>query len=98
MLSQISQALRRYLINTFWLPPHEMTTCDFCRLLAAHERIGPALAEVLGEFLRACDERKFAPATTSPPLGAAGRALELVELVEAARLNALNAVPTAKPA
>ena len=98
VLSQISQALRRYLINTFWLPPHEMTTPDFCRLLAAHERVGPGLVEVLGEFLRTCDERKFAPATNAPALGAAGRALELIELVETARIAALNTAQTAKPA
>jgi hypothetical protein len=98
VLSQISQILRRYLINTFWLPPQESTTSDFCRLLAAHERIGPVLAEGLGEFLRACDERKFSPATNSPPLGAAGRALELVEVLETARVTAQNAARTAKPA
>lgn len=98
VLSQISQALRRYLIITFWLPPHEMTTYDFCRLLAAHERIGPTLGDVLGGFLRMCDERKFAPATNSSPLGAAGRALELVALVETARITALNAAQQAKPA
>lgn len=98
VLSQISRALRRYLINTFWLPPHEMTTSDFCRLLAAQERIGPALAGGLGEFLRACDERKFAPATIPPPLGAAGRALELVDLVESARVRASNLAQTGQPA
>jgi hypothetical protein len=98
VLSQISQTLRRYLINTFWLSPKESTTRDFCQLLAAHERIGPVLAEGLGKFLRACDERKFAPATNSPPLGAAGRALELIEVLETARVTALKAAQTAKPA
>jgi hypothetical protein len=98
VLSQISQTLRRYLIHTFWLPPKESTTRDFCQLLSAHERIGPVLAEGLGEFLRACDERKFAPATSSPPLGAAGRALELIEVLETARVTALKAAQTAKPA
>lgn len=98
VLSQVSQALRRYFINTYWLPPQEMTTHDFCVLLAQHEQIGPGLAGVVSTLLRSCDERKFAPATNSPPLGAAGRALELVERVENARIAALNAARTAKPA
>jgi hypothetical protein len=97
VLSQISHALRHYLINTFWLPPQEMTTSDFCRLFALHKEIGPELGELLGGFLRACDERKFAPATSQPPLGAAGRALELVDLVEAKRMVAQTATQPVKP-
>jgi hypothetical protein len=98
VLSQISHALRLYLINTFWLPSHEMTTRDFCRLFALRKEIGPELGELLGAFLRACDERKFAPATSQPPLGAAGRALELVDLVEAKRIAAQTAPQPVKPA
>ena len=98
VLSQISNALRHYLVNNFWLPPHEMPTSDFCRLIALHKEIGPELGELLGAFLRACDERKFAPATNQPPLGAAGRALELVDLVEAKRIVAQTAPQPVKPA
>jgi hypothetical protein len=95
VLSEISHVLRHYLINTFWLPPHEMTTRDFCVLLNAHEKIGPELAGDLASFLRAADDRKFAPATTQPPLGAAGRALELIELAEARRVSQVKSA-TAK--
>ena len=85
------------LVNNFWLPPHEMPTSDFCRLIALHKEIGPELGELLGAFLHACDERKFAPATSQPPLGAAGRALELVDLVEAKRIVAQTAPQPVKP-
>jgi len=93
VLSQISQAMRRYLINSFWLSPLEMTTHDFCALVSGSEKIGPALANSIAEFLQALDQRKFAPAIVQPPLGAAGRALELIELAEARRSMALTAPP-----
>ncbi len=84
-LSEISKVLRRHLVATFWLRPEEMTTTEFCAALAAHEQIGPELSAALAEFLRGCDERKFSPAVNPPVSGAAGRALELVELAEVRR-------------
>lgn len=97
-LSRISSIVRHYLINTFWLPPHEMTTGDFCALLGRHEPIDPELAGLLGEFLRACDERKFAPEANPAPLGAASRGLELIDLAEARRTVPRASNPPAKPA
>jgi len=85
VLSQISQAMRCYLINSFWLSPLEMTTRDFCALVGGSEKIGPELADSITGFLQALDQRKFAPAAAQPPLGAAGRALELVDMAEAGR-------------
>jgi hypothetical protein len=85
VLSQISQVVRRYLINALWLSPLEMTTHDFCVLLSRNEKIGPALANSVVEFLQALDQRKFAPTSVQPPLGAAGRALELIDLAEVRR-------------
>jgi hypothetical protein len=93
VLSQISQVLRRYLINAFWLSPLEMTTHDFCMLVRGSEKIGPVLAGSVAEFLQTLDQRKFAPAAVRSPLGAAGRALELVELAEARRRTALTPPP-----
>jgi hypothetical protein len=84
-LRQISQSLRRYLINAFWLLPDEATTTEFCARLQSSERIGPELASALGEFLRQCDERKFSPAPAYAPLRAAQRALELVAQAELRR-------------
>lgn len=86
VLSQISQVMRRYLVNAFWLSPLEMTTHDFCELVRGTEKIDPGLAGSVAEFLQAVDQRKFAPATMQPPLGAASRALELIELAEGRQL------------
>jgi len=84
-LSRISQILRRYVGAAFALPPGEMTTADFCRAIAGHERLGAELSATLGDFLRRCDERKFAPAAPRPSLGAAAQALKIVELAEVRR-------------
>ena len=67
-LSQVSRVLRRYVVAAFELPPDELVTSEFCRLLAGHERIGPELAAAVGEFLRRCDEHKFAPPHSPTPM------------------------------
>jgi len=85
LLSRVSQALRHYLIAAFALPCSEPTTAEFCGVLTASKAIGPELATAVGAFMRVCDERKFSPAPDSTSLGAAGRALELVDLAEARR-------------
>jgi len=95
VLSQVSRVLRRYVAGAFELPPDELTTSEFCQAIAGHEEIGPDLAVRVGEFLRRCDELKFAPATSPTPVCAAARAMELVELGEARRahLRKLEAEP-----
>jgi hypothetical protein len=86
VVSQVSRALRRYVMGAFALPPDELTTAELRRVMAGHDQMGADLAERVGDFLHQCDERKFAPA--APPLtGAAARALELVELGEARRAH-----------
>jgi hypothetical protein len=87
VLSQISRVLRRYLAGAFALPADELTTSEFCRVIASHEKVGPELAAEVSDFLRRCDELKFAPADSPTPIGAATRALELVELGEARRTH-----------
>lgn len=85
VLSQISRVLRRYLAGAFELPADELTTSEFCRAIFAHEKVGPDLATRAGDFLRQCDELKFALGGPPLPIGAAARAMELVELGEARR-------------
>jgi len=92
-LSRISQTLRHYLINAFWLRPEETTTTEFCTGLRANDQIGLELADAIGEFLRQCDERKFSPAPSAVPFDAAQRALELVEHAEARRMKPRASVP-----
>jgi hypothetical protein len=85
VLSRISQVLRRYVSAAFGLPPGEMTTAEFCRAIADQGRLGTELSTRLGDFLRQCDERKFAPSVATPALGAAEQALRLLEQSEARR-------------
>jgi hypothetical protein len=74
VLSQVSQILRHYVSAAFALPPGEMTTADFCRAIADQGRLGDDLSASLSDFLRKCDERKFAP-----PHPVAGGRLPAVE-------------------
>jgi len=91
LLSSVSQIVRRYVSDAFDLPRGEMTTTEFCRALDRLEKIGPEVAAEFGNFLRRCDERKFAPAGPGPAIapGAVAKALELIERAEA-RLAALR--------
>jgi hypothetical protein len=85
MLSEASRVLRRYVAAAFELPPAEFTTSEFFQTLASNKKIGSNLAAAVGEFLRRCDELKFGPSISLPPMGAVARALELVERGEARR-------------
>jgi hypothetical protein len=97
VLSEISQALRRYLAAAFALPGGEMTTAEFCVALADDEKIGAELAQTISNFLRECDARKFSPASLVAPLNAAGRALELVSAAEVRRSRSAPASGAAMP-
>ena len=100
VLSRISQILRRYATVGFSLPPEEMTTTEFCRALDANREVGPELSIALGQFLRECDERKFAPSVSQSELNAAVRGLELVARAEdrRAQLRRVAARGTNQPA
>jgi hypothetical protein len=82
LLSRVSQVLRHYLVAAFGLPPEELTSTEFCHLLRQSQGVGPELSAGVAEFLRRCDERKFAPAVPQPALGAVEQALEFVEAAE----------------
>ena len=85
LLSRVSQVLRCYVAAAFDLPPGELTTAEFCRVVAGEARIGPELAGAFSDFLRRCDERKFTPPAPRPELGAVGEALKLIAAAEARR-------------
>jgi hypothetical protein len=82
LLSRVSQVLRRYLVAAFGLPPEELTSAEFCRLLRQNQKVGPELSAGLAEFFSRCDERKFAPAVPRPALGAVEQALEFIEAAQ----------------
>jgi hypothetical protein len=96
VLSRVSQVMRHYLAAAFGLPAGEQTTAEFSRVLVSHAAIGPALSVPVTNFLRQCDERKFAPGSAGAPLGAVAQALQLLEQAEARR-RALSALATAGP-
>ena len=85
LLSQVSQILRHYVSAAFDLPPIELTTTEFCRAIAGHERVGPELAVALSEFLHQCDQRKFSPPAPAPPLSVVAHALKLIDQAQARR-------------
>ena len=85
LLSDVSQILRRYVIAAFIFPAAELTTAEFCAALVGNETIGTELAGSISNFLRECDERKFSPTKSAPPINAASRALELIALAEKQR-------------
>jgi Domain of unknown function (DUF4381) len=91
VLSRVSQIMRRYMAGAFELEPGELTTSEFCRTLAKHEKVGAELASAIGDFLRRCDEHKFKPANLAPagPLRAVESALQLIDQAEA-RLERLR--------
>ncbi len=85
VLSRVSQVVRHYFSAAFGLPPEEMTTAEFCQVLKGVQRLGPDLSKNVGDFLRQCDERKFALSPPLPPLGAAATAATLISQAEARR-------------
>jgi hypothetical protein len=85
VLSHVSQVFRHYVAAAFSLPSGELTTAEFCALIAQNERLGAELATAITEFSRRCDQRKFAPPAPGQPLGAAAQALKLLDLAEARR-------------
>jgi hypothetical protein len=82
LLSDVSQILRRYVCAAFELPDNEMTTAEFTARLAANEKIGAELAQMISDFLGICDKDKFSPKTSAPPLNAVARALALLSFAE----------------
>jgi hypothetical protein len=85
VLSEISQALRRYIVSAFQFPVGELTTGEFSATLAGSQKIAGDLANTVSSFLRECDERKFSPTNPDTPLNAASRALEIVSQAEKQR-------------
>jgi hypothetical protein len=92
LLSAVSQILRRYVVAAFQLPPGEMTTAEFCLVLAQQKKLAVALGETIVRFMLECDERKFSPVSATSPCNAVDRARELISQSEAHR-QITNAKP-----
>ena len=97
-LSRIGQILRRYVRQTFDLPPEEVTTTEFCGLIARQPHIGPELAGTLTEFFQENDRRKFsADADTPTASNATAQALAIIDRCEARRAASAAAAPAVNP-
>lgn len=79
LLSRVSQTLRRYVMAAFGLAPGELTTTEFCEVISANPSVGSQLSSEIGEFLRCCDQRKFALVKDPSSLNAVSTALRFVE-------------------
>jgi hypothetical protein len=88
ILSRVSQVLRHYYGEAFGLPSIELTTTEFCNAISASDTVGSELAGVLRDFLRRCDQAKFAPAPP-PSFGAVDQAFKLLERAEERRAQNL---------
>lgn len=91
LLSRVSQVLRGYFSAVFGLPPGQLTTGEFARAIAESDKAEPGLGSAAVQLLRACDERKFAPAPPAAPLRAVPEALRLIELSERRRAEMAEA-------
>jgi len=97
LLSAVSQNLRRYIMAAYSFPEREMTTTEFCAVLADDGQFGPDLAKAIGDFLRECDQRKFARNKSATPLKAAARALEFINQMEKRQMSLTTANETTPP-
>jgi hypothetical protein len=82
LLSEVSQIVRHYIAAAFGLSSDEATTSEFCRTLAACEKIGTELSADLSSFFKECDLRKFAPTPPASAYGVVGRSLKIIEVAE----------------
>jgi len=89
VLSRVSQVLRRYYGEVFGLPSIELTTAEFCGAISGLEAVGSELTGVMSDFLRRCDQRKFAPAPPPSPFEAVEQAFKLIERAEERRAQCL---------
>ena len=85
VLSRVSYVVRHYFTAAFNLPPVELTTTEFCQTISQAGPIGPERATAVGDFLRQCDQRKFAPLPVQPPLGAVCQAANFIDQAESRR-------------
>jgi hypothetical protein len=96
ILSQVSQILRRYITAAFDLPHGELTTTEFCKVIAGNDAVGPQLSSSISEFLRLCDRRKFAPFPAEQALDGVSKALKFIEAAEARRAELRQAQQAAE--
>jgi hypothetical protein len=86
---EVSGIVRAYLRSVLKLPPEELTTAELQKTLEAYPLLDADLASATAEFLRYCDQVKFAPAPPGASSGAVVGALRLVGKFETRRRQAI---------
>jgi hypothetical protein len=86
---EVSGIVRTYLRSALKLPPEELTTADLGRVLQAYPSLDSDLAVATVEFLRYCDQSKFASTPPHAGSGAVVGALRLVGKFETRRRQAI---------
>jgi len=92
LVADVSRILRHYVIAAFSLPPDELTTTELQKALQLQSQAPPELSAAIIDFLRRCDEWKFAPVSNPARLDPVACALELLEKTEAHRKQPASAV------
>jgi hypothetical protein len=82
LTAQVSQIIRKYVISAFDLPPDELTSGELIKSLQANRQVVPELIDVVGNFLKQCDERKFGPPPTADRTDTVAVASQLIADIE----------------
>ena len=98
LVAEVSRVFRQYIISAFNLPADELTSAEVEKTLQSQSKTSPEMVAAITDFLRHCDEWKFAPNPSAAQLGAVERALALLEKIETQRRDKLNQPPTANVA
>jgi hypothetical protein len=93
LVAEVSQILKRYVLAALQLPPDEFTSAEFRTMLGGRPEFNAELSREIGDFLRRCDEWKFAHVPPVGQLNAVAHAFDLVD-----RTNAARAAFAAQPA
>src|SRR5205823_4147490 len=75
VVAEVSRIFRQYVMAVFGLPGGELTTTELHHALQSHPQATPDLTNAVIEFLRHCDEWKFAPVPPPLPLTAVDSAM-----------------------
>ena len=84
LVVEVSRIFKHYVRTIFGFSPDEWTTAEWRKELQAQSRLSPELVADINEFMRRCDEWKFAPVPATPQLNAVAGALDLVGKIELA--------------
>jgi hypothetical protein len=79
---EAARIIRRFIVNRLALPPDELTTTELCAALRNRPGVAPETADRATDFLRRCDELKFAPDAKSPESDLIAAALDVVERLD----------------